>query len=707
MRNNYYQQPYFQGNKSSTYINQMNPIISPNIKQNPQQNINAIKIQSTPQIIPTNKTIKRYLSPMRINRMDRSYYGNGINPKISNVKTFTSFNTPKLFESQNYNSRSLSKKMMRIHNLFPGPTQNPNIMNNIPINESTIKPINGAFANNSNQINNIITNQNIINLTNSNKKSSNLSTNPQINQSLTVNDINIPIINSNVIKSPIPHISNKNPIINQVPNSNLINNAHNANNINIQVPAPNAITAKNPAPNTNIINNPVPISNIINNMPQTPPGVVNSSFQNSPNIINNSLRKTPNVFNNIPQNPPNIINNIPQNPPNYINNPIPNLPNLINNSVQDPPNILTKNPINGLSNPINSQNYNVIQNKNLVNPINVTPTNFNPPMQGINHFGNGLNFNARNDISLVVPKPLGQQPMPINNNFLTMNNAREPNETINLAEFRILKEIGKGTFGKIYKALWIINNKVYALKKEILRDIEGVKVRQHRNEAIKSFIKQTNCKGVVSLFGNLTIPNGSEFQYYELMEMCDMDFEKEIKIRSVNFRFYSQQEMFNLMLQLITTLSFLQKCHITHRDIKPQNILISNGIYKLCDFGDIRVMQREGVVIQRVRGSELYMSPILFNGLRSKALQVRHNTYKSDVFSLGMCFLLAACLSYDGLVEIREISDMNQKDLILNKYLSRRYSPNMIKILHFMLQTEEINRPDFILLESFIRQFGI
>jgi hypothetical protein len=581
MRNNYYQQPYFQGNKSSTYINQMNPIIS-NIKQNPRQNIYSINLQSTPQIIPTNKTVKRFLSPPRINRIDNSYFGNDINhPKISRVGTFSSFNTPKPLGSHNYNSKSLTKNITRNHNLLPGLIQNQNIMSNIPINQSTIKPVNGVFANNPNQMNNIITNQNIINLTNGNNQKPNLITNAQINQSLTVNNINNPIINSNAIKNPIP---SNNPIINsQVPNSNLINN--------IQVP--NAITANNPASNTNIIN------------------------------------------------------------------------------------------------------------------ITPTPTNFNPPMPGINNFGNGLNFAPRNDISLVAPKPLGQQPILMNNNFLSMNNTREPNETINLAEFRLIKEIGEGTFGKIYKVLWIINNKVYALKKEILRGIEGVKARQHRNEAIKNFIKQTNCNGVVSLYGNLTIPNGIEFQYYELMEMCDMDFEKEIKMRSVNFRFYSQQEMFNIMLQLITTLSFLQKCHITHRDIKPQNILISNGIYKLCDFGDIRVMQRDGVVIQRVRGSELYMSPILFNGLRSKALQVRHNTYKSDVFSLGMCFLLAACLSYDGLVEIRELSDMNQKDLILNKYLSSRYSPNMIKLLHFMLQTEEFNRPDFILLESLIRQFGI
>ncbi len=50
---------------------------------------------------------------------------------------------------------------------------------------------------------------------------------------------------------------------------------------------------------------------------------------------------------------------------------------------------------------------------------------------------------------------------------------------------------------------------------------------------------------------------------------------------------------------------------------------------------------------------------------------------------------------------------MNQKDMILNKYLLGRYSPNLVRILHFMLQTEEVNRPDFILLESLIRQYGI
>ena len=191
------------------------------------------------------------------------------------------------------------------------------------------------------------------------------------------------------------------------------------------------------------------------------------------------------------------------------------------------------------------------------------------------------------------------------------------------------------------------------------------------------------------------------------MELCERDFAHEIKARAQFQRFYTETELYNVMFQLISTLSFLQKSHITHRDIKPQNILISNGIYKLCDFGDIRLMEREGIVIQRVRGSELYMSPILFNGLRARVIHVRHNTYKSDVFSLGMCFLLAACLSFDCLVQIRELSDMTQIQMILYKYLSARYSQKCINILLLMVQTEEFNRPDFISLESAIKEYGL
>ena len=128
--------------------------------------------------------------------------------------------------------------------------------------------------------------------------------------------------------------------------------------------------------------------------------------------------------------------------------------------------------------------------------------------------------------------------------------------------------------------------------------------------------------------------------------------------------------------------------------------MIVNGHYKLCDFGEIRIMKREGIVVQRIRGSELYMSPILFFGLRQNMIQVRHNTYKSDVFSLGMCLLYAATMYFNCTDEIREIIDMNEIKMILNKYLGDRYSKKFISLIHLMLQVEEQHRPDFIHLEE-------
>ena len=151
---------------------------------------------------------------------------------------------------------------------------------------------------------------------------------------------------------------------------------------------------------------------------------------------------------------------------------------------------------------------------------------------------------------------------------------------------------------------------------------------------------------------------------------------------------------------MISVLSSLQKNHITHRDIKPQNILILNGRYKLCDFDEIRELEKDGLIVQRVRGSELYMSPILFNGLHQNLIQVKHNTYKSDVFSLGMCLFYAASLTYGGVDSIRELNDMNEIKKIIFNYLGDKYSEKLILLILTMLEIDENKRPNFIQLEE-------
>ena len=270
----------------------------------------------------------------------------------------------------------------------------------------------------------------------------------------------------------------------------------------------------------------------------------------------------------------------------------------------------------------------------------------------------------------------------------------------NLTEFTKINQIGKGTFGKIYAVKWKKNGKKYALKKETFKDQEFYEKRNDVKKIINAFLQKTESNGVIKIYSNLLRKNVDEYNYYELMEMGERDWDQEIVLRRKKDLYYTEAELFSIAKQLIKTLSLLQKNHITHRDIKHQNILIVNGNYKLCDFGEIRAMKGSGVVVQRIRGSELFMSPILFYGLRANLIQVKHNTYKSDVFSLGMCLLYAATMHFDGTDEIRELIDMKKIRRTLEKYLKERYSDRLVNLLVKMLETNEDLRPDFEQLEK-------
>ena len=272
---------------------------------------------------------------------------------------------------------------------------------------------------------------------------------------------------------------------------------------------------------------------------------------------------------------------------------------------------------------------------------------------------------------------------------------------INPDDFKIIKQIGFGSFGKIYKALNIKNGSKYVLK-IMQNNKNNILYLQEKVHLIMDFEKRTKCDGLIKIYGDACIKKGNQFFYYEVLELADRDWEQEIILRRKHFRYYSENELINILLQLVKTLSLLQKNHITHRDIKLQNILLLNNTYKICDFGEARKLLQKGIIVQPIRGSELYMSPIQFFGLEKQLDYVQHNSYKSDVFSLGMCMLFAANLSDECLYDIREITDMNEIKIIVIRYLNKRYSIKFIHLLLILLEFQEKNRPDFISLEQFI-----
>ena len=276
----------------------------------------------------------------------------------------------------------------------------------------------------------------------------------------------------------------------------------------------------------------------------------------------------------------------------------------------------------------------------------------------------------------------------------------------NSDEYNVIKQVGEGTFGKIYEVEDKHHNR-FAMKKILANTESEMKALQSEYSLVLSLgLLNLN---LVKVYGIETkILDKTTFAMYVLMDLAKRDWEKEIMARKTRRKYYSEDELIRILKCLVTTFAELQRHNIAHRDIKPQNILLfDNNEFKIADFGEAKELinkskEKKDTITQTIRGTELYMSPILFYSLQKSdnSKYIEHNVYKSDVFSLGLCFLLAATLTFNALCDIRELSDMISIKLALQKYLKSRYSERFMNVLYGMLEIEEKNREDFIELEE-------
>jgi hypothetical protein len=98
------------------------------------------------------------------------------------------------------------------------------------------------------------------------------------------------------------------------------------------------------------------------------------------------------------------------------------------------------------------------------------------------------------------------------------------------------------------------------------------------------------------------------------------------------------------------------------------------------------------------------MSPLLYNAVKYNKKNVEHNVYKSDVFSLGFCFLYAASLTFKIISDLREVKDMKEVRFKIGKYLNKKYSSKFINALIKMVEYNENERVDFIEMEKYIKE---
>jgi len=167
-------------------------------------------------------------------------------------------------------------------------------------------------------------------------------------------------------------------------------------------------------------------------------------------------------------------------------------------------------------------------------------------------------------------------------------------------KYYILHQIGEGSFGKVYKGRKKQSGQIVALKFISKRGKSEKDLANFRQEI--QILKKLRHENIILLLDSFETPHEfclvTEFAQGELFEILEDDGT------------LPESEVRKIAQQLVQALFYLHANRIIHRDMKPQNILISaNGIVKLCDFGFARAMSNNTVVLTSLKGTPLYMAP--------------------------------------------------------------------------------------------------
>ncbi|XP_059584985.1 cyclin-dependent kinase 6 isoform X2 [Alligator mississippiensis] len=158
-------------------------------------------------------------------------------------------------------------------------------------------------------------------------------------------------------------------------------------------------------------------------------------------------------------------------------------------------------------------------------------------------------------------------------------------------QYECVAEIGEGAYGKVFKARDLKNGgRFVALKRvRVQTSEEGMPLSTIREVAVLRHLETFEHPNVVRLFDVCTVSRTDrETKLTLVFEHVDQDLTTYLD--KVPEPGVPTETIKDMMLQLLRGLDFLHSHRVVHRDLKPQNILVtSSGQIKLADFGLARI----------------------------------------------------------------------------------------------------------------------
>ncbi|GLT42477.1 hypothetical protein SLA2020_164730 [Shorea laevis] len=182
-------------------------------------------------------------------------------------------------------------------------------------------------------------------------------------------------------------------------------------------------------------------------------------------------------------------------------------------------------------------------------------------------------------------------------------------------DFHEIELIGIGNFSQVFKVLKRIDGCMYAVKhstRQLHQDTERMKA-----------LMEVQALGALGSHENIVAYYSSWFeneQLYIQMELCDYSLS-----RNKASQLFTEGKLLKVLFQIAKALQYIHERGIAHLDIKPENIYVKNGVYKLGDFGCATLLNKSLGIEE---GDARYMPQEILNENYDRLDKV-------DVFSLG------------------------------------------------------------------------
>ncbi len=209
-----------------------------------------------------------------------------------------------------------------------------------------------------------------------------------------------------------------------------------------------------------------------------------------------------------------------------------------------------------------------------------------------------------------------------------------------IGRYEVIKTIGKGAMGVVYKARDPLLDRVVAVKTIMSPQGQGRRVRSAFLERFQREAKaaaKMQHPAIVTIFDvGVDEDSGAPFMVLEYLPG------ESLADRLDRVRFPLARSV-QISLDLASALSFAHRQRIVHRDVKPANVLhAGDNRWKLADFGIARMPDSDLTQVGIFMGTPGYSPP--------EAIREGRYTPQADVFAWGAVFyeLLCGRIPYEG-----------------------------------------------------------